>query len=283
MATATKQSGYGNAPGYGKVGGAAKLNTTPKFGSPALQQAPAGLPSFNAYTPPAAVPQAGAQAGAAPQLSNASSAGGGGVAADPRDPTYWTDVSKIHNTFGTNNTSYDQQQTQGQTQLTNTLAALDRQQPIDTSNQRGQYNDSGLFYSTKLTGASGELIHNYETNRTNANAGFGNLVSQLTILRKQNQDTYGTGPNGELTGTAYSDALNNTVGRATTADQLAAQNNSLVGLPGDSGGGSNGKYSSNPSVNAAVQALVDRPFSTATVPGGVLHIYPDGRKVLVKK
>lgn len=230
MSTASKLNGYGNVPGYGKVTNATKLSKAPKFGTPALQQAPTGLPSFNAYTAPPAATYSAAQAGSSPDLSNSGSASGSGpgVAADPRDPTYWTDVAKIKNTFDTTNQGYDLQQTQGQTQLNNSLAALDRQQPIDTSNQSGQYNDNGLFYSSKLTGAEGELIHQYATNRTNSKTGFTNLVDSLNILRKQNQNQYGTGANGELTGTAYGDALNNAVGRATTADQLAAQQNSLV-------------------------------------------------------
>lgn len=282
MATATKTTGYGNVPGYGKVGGTPKLNKTPKFGSPALQQAPAGLPSFNSLSPPAVAPQAAPQAGTAPQLSTGSS--GGGVAADPRDPTYWTDVAKIKNTFDTTNQSYDLQESQGRTQLNTSLAALDRQQPIDTSNQKGTYNNSGLFYSSKLTGAETELTHKYDEDRTGARAGFGNLVDSLNILRRQNKNQYGTGPNGELTGTAYLDALNAGVGRSTEADTARANSNTLAGLnPDGSAPGAGGvTYSSDPTVNAAIQALVARPYNTATVPGGVLHIYPDGRKVLVK-
>lgn len=227
--TATKISGYGSVPGqkqskpYGGIPGSA-----PAVGL----SAPANtVPNFTPQTP-AGASYAGAQAGAAPQLSTAAS--GGAVAhGDPRDPTYWTDVAKINDTFGSNESKYNLQQTQAQTSRDNALAALDKQQPVDTSNARGQYNNSGLFYSSRLTGAEGNITSAYEKNRNDTKAGFTNLVDQLGLLRADNQKQYGKGPNGELTGTAYLDALNAGVGRATAADQAAAQANLLAGLNAD--------------------------------------------------
>jgi hypothetical protein len=137
-------------------------------------------PTFTASIP-AAPAQAQAQAGAGPQLSTASS--GGGVAhGDPRDPTYWTDVAKIHNTFGTNEASYNLQETQGRTKLSDTLAQYDKQQPIDIGNARGSYNNAGLFYSTRLGGAEGDITSKYGMARNSARAGFQGLTDQLAIL-----------------------------------------------------------------------------------------------------
>lgn len=214
-ATATKLSGAGKAPGMPAVGNSG---------------VPANTPAYSANT--GSTPTFTATAGAAPQLSNASS--GGGVAhGDPRDPTYWTDVAKIQNTFGTNDTSYNTQQTQGQTALDSKLGELDKQEPIDKSNASGSYNNSGLLYSTRLTGALGDIASQFGTQRTNARTGFTNLVNNLNILRNQNQNENGRGPNGELTGTNYLDALNSGIGRSASADQAAAQANLLAGLNAD--------------------------------------------------
>lgn len=285
MATATKTSGYGNIPGPKTATKTGSKSNVPGIKAPYGAPAPGAVPTFTPSMPTGAS-FAAAQAGQAPELSGGGS--GGGVAGDPRDPTYWTDVAKIKNTFDTSNQSYDLQQQQGQTQLNTQLAALDRQQPIDASNQKGSYNNSGLLYSSRLTGAQGELTHQYDTNRTSARGGYGNLVDQLNILRKQNKNQYGEG------GTAYLDALNAGVGRSTDADRAAAANNSLVGMPAAASGAgapnglsADGKtFTSDimdPNTVAAINKWINLPYQQASVPGGVLHIYPDGRKILVKK
>lgn len=228
---ATKLSGYGNVPGQKPL----TSKTSSAYGglsSGYFQQGgTAAPPTFTAQVPTAA-PQAAAQAGAGPQLSTSSS--GGGVAhGDPRDPTYWTDVAKIHNTFGTNEASYNLQETQGRTKLTDTLAQYDKDEPINISNARGNYNSSGLFYSSRLGGAETDITSKFGKARGEANAGFKGLTDQLTILRNQNQNENGVDANGNLTGTNYLDALNAGIGRRTAADQALAEQNILAGLNPD--------------------------------------------------
>lgn len=276
---AAKTGGYGNVPGQTQsnvkpIGSGIGGKLTNSLSSSAAQNTP---PTFTPQVPSGAN-YAAAQAGGAPQLSNAGS--GGGTTGDPRDPTYWTDVAKIKQTFDTNTSSYNLQQTQAQTSMDNALQALDKQEPIDVSNARGSYNNAGLFYSSKLTGATGDLTSQYGTKRGEARTGFSNLVDQLNILRNTNQNTYGTGPGGALTGTAYLDALNAGVGRQTAADQAAAAANALVAPPAANDPGQ-------PSgVAALIQKWQNLPYQqhAATVNGvnGMWHVYPDGRRVFVK-
>jgi hypothetical protein len=230
--TATKVGGGGYVPGYGKVGSTKSIGSG--FGGKLTNSLSTSLaanvvPTFTAQVPTVA-PQTQAKAGEAPQLSNGQSGSGAAVAAhnDPRDPTYWTDVAKIQNTFSQNEAQYNLQQQQGQTQLTNTIAQLDRQNPIDIGNARGNYNNAGLFYSSRLGGTEGDINYQYGQAKNTANTGYGNLVDQLNILRNSNQAQYGRGPNGELTGTAYLDALNAGIGRASAADAEYAQQNLLA-------------------------------------------------------
>lgn len=226
---ATKLPGYGNVPGQKQSTASRPLNAW----------GPAPIPNFTPQTPAAAL-YAAPQAGAKPEISSGTAAGG--VAhGDPRDPTYWTDVAKVNNTFNTNVSDYDRQDTAGLTARDNALAALDKQQPIDTSNARGQYNDAGLFYSSKLTSAETGITSAYDTNRTAARTGYSDLLSHLNILRNQNQNENGRDAQGNLTGTNYLDALNAATGRQITADQAAASANVLAGLnpdgsPKDQGG-----------------------------------------------
>lgn len=240
-ALATKLSGYGNVPGQ-KAG-------TPKpigsgFGgklSNSLSNSLSSTPTFTAQVPGSAAYGA-AQAGAAPTIGAGGS--GAGATGDPRDPSYWTDVAKINQTFNTNNQSYDLQQTQAQTSRDNALTQLDKQQPIDVTKQRAGFNSSGLLYSTALSNAKGDLDSQYDTNRTNTKTGFTNLVDQLNILRNTNQATYGTGPGGALTGTAYLDALNAGIGRQTTTDTSSAAAGTLAPMASQPGQVVNGQFQS---------------------------------------
>jgi hypothetical protein len=224
--TATKTGGVGNVPGM-KLPQPTKPLT--QWGGASGWQIGQAPPTFTPQTPnfsPAA-------AGSGPPPT----AAGTGVPGDPRDPTYWTEVAQIHQTFGTNLAGYDLQEKQGQTKLTNALDSYDKQQPIDTSNARGSYNNSGLFYSSRLGQAETGITEKYDTARTDAKAGFAGLHDSLAILRNDNQNKYGTGPNGELTGTAYLNALNAGTGRATASDTALANQNILAALLNPSGGG----------------------------------------------
>lgn len=267
---ATKLPGYGNTPGQTQ----SKVPTQGFGNQPNSISLP---PTFHPQVPQ----YAAAQAGVAPQVGGA---GGGGTSSDPRDPTYWSEVGKIWQTFGTNNDSYNLQESQGKTQLTTAIAALDKQEPVDKSNTRGSYNANGGFYGSRLGSALTDLTGKYKDSRIAANTGFGNLVDSLNILRNNNQVQYGRGPNGELTGSAYTDALNAGVGRATTADTTAADNNALV-PKGDLG------QPATPTNPAAAQTLINQlqkqPYSTVAATNskgekGVWHNYPDGRRVFVK-
>jgi hypothetical protein len=283
---ATKLSGYGNVPGQKTTGG---KTSTSYGGLSSGYFAQGGTPAPPTFTAsiPAAPAQAQAQAGTGPQLSTASS--GGGVAhGDPRDPTYWTDVAKIHNTFGTNEASYNLQETQGRTKLTDTLAQYDKQEPIDIGNTRGSYNNAGLFYSTRLGGATTDIVSKYGEARNSANAGFKGLTDQLAILRNQNQNENGVDAQGNLTGTNYLDALNAGIGRSSAADQALAEQNILAGLnpdgspkAQDSGGGDvggnagpapgsvvNGQFQSqilNPNVVSAINQWIKQANSKPRV------------------
>lgn len=257
---ATKVSGYGNIPG------------APKMGTPALQKSPI-LPgftnqAFGGFTP--SLPgQAATSSTAAAVAAPALSTGGGSSAStvDPRDPTYWTNIAKINDAFTTTNAQLDQQETQGRTDLTNNLAALDKQQPIDTSNARGTYNNSGLFYSTKLTGAEGDITSKYGDARTAANTGFNSLLNNININRTANQKANGAG------GTGYADALNDASGRAVSAAQASAAAGGLAGPPPDPTNGS----------AALIQKWANLPYQQIDQGNGtVMHLYPDGTKKFVK-
>jgi hypothetical protein len=226
--------GYGNVPGMGKQSNPKPMGSG--FGGGLTNSLGTGaanvIPTFTPQVPGGPNFQA-AQGGQQAQLGAGGGSGGTASHTDPRDPTYWTDTIKIKNTFDANDTSYNQQQTAGQTALDKAIASYDKQEPIDTSNARGQFNNAGLFYSSKLTGAEGDIASTYSTRRTDARAGFAGLVNSLNTLRGQNQQTYGRGPNGELTGTAYLDALNNATGRQEDRDSAAATANILAGLNPD--------------------------------------------------
>jgi hypothetical protein len=248
-ANAVKLPGQGNVPGVGAVG----ANGTPS----AAANIP-GAPTFAAATTPGG-PQYGE--GSAP----------GGTTTDPRDPTYFSDLGKIQQYYQNTAADYDRQQTLGQQSLTDSLNKLNYQHPIDIGNARGSYNNAGLFYSTRLSGAEGDIEHKYADAETGAKTGFKNLVDSLDINRNRLKSTYGEG------GTEYQDALGRAVGRQSDRDAAAAQLQLLATL-GQGGGGApaaaapptpggmvNGQFQStilSPGITSLINEWINKPRVT---------------------
>jgi hypothetical protein len=209
-AQATKLPGRGVVPGMGTVGAAGV--------SPTYQANIGTTPTFQP-----------AQAGAGVQLGQGGAAGTASTT-DPRDPTYFSDIARIQNYYNNTTADYQHQQDLGRRTLTDTLNQLATQQPIDTTSARKSYNNAGLFYGTALSNAEGDITSKYNKANTDANTGYNDLVDNLTTLRGRLQNQYGTGANGELTGSAYTDAFQGAVGRQTDRDSAAAQNQLLASL-----------------------------------------------------
>lgn len=266
----------------GALGG--NYNKRPKV--PTTQsKIPGGLPNFNdapgvAATGAVAPSFGGVQKPtAAPQLGGGGEVGGAS-SADPRDPTYWTDIAKINQTFQGTMSGLDLQETKGRTTLTNALAGYDKAEPIDISNARGSYNNSGLFYSTRLGQAEGGIVSKYGAARTDARQGFNDLLSGIDIERGTQRATYGPG------GTAYGEAFNNAAGRQTDRDTTSANNNALASLAsaiaGNQSGNAPGGFES-PAYGPAAAAAGVSPANWVkttymSAKGNPVRVYGDGRK-----
>lgn len=262
------------------VGG--NYNKKPKAPTISLGGSGVGnIPQFNAAPGVAAtnaiVPSFGsAQKATGPQLGAGGDVGGA-TTGDPRDPTYWTDIAKIKQTYGNTMAGYDLQQTRGQTALTDALASYDKAEPIDISNARGSFNNSGLFYSTRLGQAQGDIVSKYKDARTKANTGFNDLVSGLNIERGNTTANYGEG------GIAYADAFNNATGRQTERDTTSANNNALAQLAAAITGSGHEAPASSPAYGPAAAAAGVSPATwiktTYTNSNGhPVRVYGDGRK-----
>lgn len=272
---------------FSKLNPGLSLGGTKKPKVPASPIKPANLgplPQFNnapgaAVTNALAPSYAGVQkASGGAQLGSGGDAGGATVG-DPRDPTYWTDIAKINQTFGNQMAGYDLQETQGKTTLTNALANYDKAQPIDISNARGSFNNSGLFYSTRLGQAQGDIVTKYGDARTQANTGFNNLVSGLNIERNNTTNQFGVG------GTGYAEAFNNAAGRQGERDAALAQQNAFAqltaALAGNDSGPAPGGYEAPYGPAAAAAGVSPATWIKTTYTnsnGHPVRVYGDGRK-----
>lgn len=239
-------SGSGHVPGYTQ----GQANFTPAF-TPNIP----GVPTFTPAKP-----------GEAPQLAGGGGGGGGAGGTDPRDPTYWTNIGKIKTHFDNTMQDYTTQETAGQTKLTQALNEFDKQQPIDTGNARGQFNKSGLFYSTRLGQEEKNIAGKFEGARDAAKAGFGALVGQLTTLRGRTTATYGEG------GSAYADELNAATDRQTGRDTAAANSNQLATLAQLMSGGGYGDPTPGGGAGATPGSVVGGQFQSSILSPGTTSL-----------
>lgn len=185
------------------------------------------------------------------------------AAPDPRDATFFNDTAKLDQYYKTTGAGLDLKESDALRDLTKGNVLLDEQLPKDQLSAKENANKSGLFYSGALSKNLGEIETDYTRKRANLQDTYASGKAGREIERSDLVANYG--PNGLL----RNDAVINANTRQSDRDLTQ-------GVPA-------------PTPAAPAAAKLPPGFRTVenykspTGQVGTMHIYPDGRKVFVKK
>jgi hypothetical protein len=199
---------------------------------------------------------------------------------DPRDSEFNSGVAQL--LFNTQNQRTDlTQQGAAATEDFNTmLARMADQRAQDLLAQNYAANKQGLFYSGQLTKRRGDVDKGYDQQQSDAQTAY----NRAATARQQALDRLGTvtadasSPLGySATGQAgldLSSLYNGAVSRAQAAAQDAADRAAAATAA---------QPQAALAPTQAAPAATPKAYQTVSAPGGVWHIYPNGRRVFVKK
>lgn len=218
------------------------------------------------------------------------------AAADPKDAQYFNDVAKLDQYYASNKANLSASGQELAANLAKNRSLLDEQQPKDQLAAKQNANKAGLFYSGALGKNLGDIATSYARRKSDLQTDFesnqGKINRQLSDL-EANYGSQGLIRNDVMLQSIARARAQDEANAAAYAQQVAAQQQAAPAGGGAAPAAAAPAPASGPPKFTGVlagnyvapQMWDPRGFYSIGnygKPGQTLHIYPDGRKVLVK-